>query len=56
MYGLPIGRDRYSSISDAQLDQLISDIMQVSYTRCSCGVPPTLLSPSTGIVYVHSDK
>ena len=31
MYGLPIGRDRYSSISNTQLDQLISDIMQVSW-------------------------
>ena len=28
MYGLPIGMDRYTSIQDAQLDRLVSGIMQ----------------------------
>lgn len=29
VYGLPIGRDRYAELSDAQLDGVISSIMQV---------------------------
>ena len=29
MYGLPIGRDRYSLLLDHELDRLVSDIMQV---------------------------
>lgn len=31
IYGLPIGRDRYSALSDVQLDEVISSIMQVLY-------------------------
>ena len=30
MYGLPIGRDRYSDLSDVELDQLVSSILEVS--------------------------
>ena len=29
-YGLPISRDQYSPLEDAQLDQIVSEIMQVS--------------------------
>ena len=29
MYGLPIGRDRYTALSDTALDQVVSHILQV---------------------------
>lgn len=33
MYGLPIGRDRYSLLLDSELDQIVSDILQVWHTH-----------------------
>lgn len=40
-YGIPIERDLYSPLEDAQLDQIVSEIMQVSHTHNT----PTPLTP-----------